>query len=116
MVGVLAEHGVDALNQGERLLLRRPRCEPAHSRALAFGSAEQERVVAHDATSSSARRGRNGRGVTLTGLARWLAGHGQGGPARPPPLSPWHSRPPRASPGTPPGPRWPALAAHPTSP
>src|SRR5262245_57345626 len=79
MVGVLAEHGVDATNQGERLLLRRPRCEPAHSRALAFGSAEQEREIAHDTTSSSARRGRNGAGVTLTGLTPWLAGHGQGG-------------------------------------
>src|SRR5262249_31517974 len=30
----------------------------AHSRPLALGSAEQEREVAHDTTSSSARRGR----------------------------------------------------------
>src|SRR5262249_60890292 len=38
VVRVLAEHGFDARNQGERLLLRRPRCKPAHSRALALGS------------------------------------------------------------------------------
>src|SRR5262249_53719564 len=58
----------------ERLLLRRPRCEPAHSRALALGYAEQEREIAHDTTSSSARRGRNGAGVTLTGLRLGLQG------------------------------------------
>src|SRR5262249_38543383 len=38
---------------------------------------------------SSARRGR--AGVTLTGLAPWLAGARARRPARPPPRQPWHS-------------------------
>src|SRR5262249_42076557 len=42
-------------------------------------AAEQEPVVAHDTTSSSARRGRAVRVSLLRVLAPWLAGRWQGG-------------------------------------
>ena len=40
MVGILVEHGVDARQQGESFLPRRPRCEATRARSPALHTAE----------------------------------------------------------------------------
>jgi len=70
------QHGVDVHEQRAGFPVRRPFGKRAHPRVLALGAAEQERVVAHDTTSSSARRGRAVR-VSFLRIRLGLRGAGR---------------------------------------